>query len=733
MMKNLYIILVFCILCLTTGAQEKMYISKSDRMTLGVLISRTDSIYFSEEGSDIFFRINGNLVKYSVASIDSIFFGENTTTVEISYNGNEVSVLNPLAFEGVSVAVNNADVIVTSVVENTKVSYHLTGTTSEGMFKIYSNEKFNLTLKGLNITNSDGPAVNIQSKKKCSLILDDGSSNSLTDGATYAAGTEDQKSTFFSEGQVEFSGSGSLSVKSLSNHAICSDDYVEVTGGAVTVTGAAKDGIHAGEYFSMTGGTLNITATGDGIDSEGFLRISGGSVTTSGMQANMNGISSDSTLEITGGTINISAGGNQSKGLRSTGKMNLGGGNITVNTAGSAVLVASGSGFDPAYCAGIKCDSSIVASGAGITVKCTGNGGKGISSGRDITISGGTLNISTTGNGSTYKNTSAVTDSYNATCLTADGNLSILGGSVTTVSTGTGGKGINVDGSLTVGDENHYPTLNITTSGSKFLVTGSGQNADYNEPKAIKADGSVIFNNGNVTISSNDDAIKSGSSVTFMNTNVTILKCYEAVEAPFITVNSGNISVTGTNDGFNATKGTGSESNDGSCVYLNGGYTNISISNGDGLDSNGNMVMTGGTVIVHGPQSQPEVGMDFNGTFTISGGFLVVSGTNSNMTEGPSTSSGQYSFLARTNSANSSLFHLEDAGGNNIVTFKPIRSFYSMIVSSSDLKSGSSYKIYTGGTSTGTLKDGLYTGGSYSGGTLKKTFTITGKLTSISF
>jgi hypothetical protein len=66
------------------------------------------------------------------------------------------------------------------------------------------------------------------------------------------------------------------------------------------------------------------------------------------------------------------------------------------------------------------------------------------------------------------------------------------------------------------------------------------------------------------------------------------------------------------------------------------------------------------------------------------------------------------------------LFHIEDASGNNLITFKPVRSVYYLVFSSSDLKNGSSYSIYTGGTSTGTNKNGVYSGGNYSGGTLKK-------------
>ncbi|MDO9255478.1 MAG: carbohydrate-binding domain-containing protein [Bacteroidales bacterium] len=731
MKRNL--LLLFClIISVALFAQEKMYIHKSDKITLGALISATDSMYFSADGSTAYFSIENTLAQYPVSEIDSISFGENSNTIFVNYEGTSVSVINPLAFDGVTVAVSGADVTVISTSETNEVNYSLSGTTSDGLFKVYSNYSFNLLLNGVNITNANGPAINIQTTKKCSLILNAGTINSLTDGSAYATSTEDQKSTLFSEGQLEFAGTGSLTVKSNLKHAICSDDYIDIQGGTITVSGALKDGIHANDYFTMSGGTLNVTATSDGIDCEtGYIGISGGSVTTVNTAADVKGISSDSTMVISGGTITVTVSGNQSKGLKSKQNMTLSGGSITINTSGSVVLVASGSGYDPSYCSAIKCDSSFTVNGANVIIKSTGIAGKGISADKNVIMQSGTINITTTGAGAKYTNSIGIVDSYNATCITADGNISLLGGSVTASSTGIGGKGISSDGTFTIGDADNSLTVNITTTGAKFLVSGS----DYAEAKAVKSDGAVTINNGAVAISSADDGIKSETSITINNATVSIIKSIEGMEAPFITVNSGNISIVASDDSFNATKGNGGETNDGSCLYLFGGNIVLNSSAGDPLDSNGNIVMTGGTVIVHGPQSSPEVGMDYNGACNVSGGLLVISGTNSNMTQAPSTTSVQYSVKATTSSsvAAGTLYHIQDASGNDLVTFKPMRSYYSIVFSSSSLKSGSTYTIYTGGTSTGTNTNGLYAGGTYSGGTFKKSFTVSGKVTNTTF
>jgi hypothetical protein len=145
--------------------------------------------------------------------------------------------------------------------------------------------------------------------------------------------------------------------------------------------------------------------------------------------------------------------------------------------------------------------------------------------------------------------------------------------------------------------------------------------------------------------------------------------------------------------------------------------------------------MTGGTLILHGPPSQPEESIDFNGTFNISGGYLIAGGTNSNMNKPMSSTSTQYGLYALTSSVVSAntIFRIQDSSGNDLVTFKPVRNAYSFLFSSLNLKTGTTYSIYVGGTCTGTLKDGLYSGGTYSGGTLKKSFTISNKVTSLSF
>ena len=759
-MRKLLIVLFSGIFAVFLSAQERMYIHNSNHITQGVLISNIDSVYFNEDGSAGYFKINGTVYQYWLCDIDSITFGNNSDTIKVNFDGSSASVINPLAFEGVSVKLYNASVYINATTETRDINYLLTGSTTAGMFKIYSEKRFNLIMNGVDITNSDGPAINIQSKNKATINLVNGTSNILTDGSIYASPVtdgqglaEDQGAAFFSEGKLVFTGSGSITVngKGQDKHAIACDDEVIIENGNITISSALKDGIHGKDGVEIDNGTINIQSTGDGIDGdEGYVNITGGNITISNSAVAAKGVTCDSILTVSGGTIKLTLGGDQSKGFKSDQKILFNGGDININTSGGVVLEASGSGYDPSYCTAIKGNDSVVVDGATVVIKTTGIAGKGISSDGEIIILSGSLNVSSSGNGGTYTNSTGTSDAYNATCLTSDSDISILGGQVTLSASGSGGKGISCDADLTIGTLSSVPTLNITTTGSKITISAtkstqatmpgspSGQTSgDYDEAKAIKCDSTVSILNGNITINSADDGIKAKQAITIANATLSITNSVEGIESPSIKINSGNVSIIASDDGFNATYSTqsgGTESNDGSILSINGGYVVSSSSKGDAVDSNGNVELTGGTLIVHGPPSSPEEAMDFNGTFKISGGFLIAAGTNSNMNKAMSTTSTQNGIMATTFTAvaANNIFRIQDASGNDMVTFKAQRTAYSYLFSSPALVNGT-YYIFTGGTCTGTEKDGLYTGGSYTGGTSKKSFTVSSTVTTVTF
>lgn len=730
---------------ITAFSQEKMHIHNSNHIVSAVETQLVDSLFFTDNETIMNISKEGIIHKLPVSTIDSIAFENNGTDIIIDYKGDYADIYNPYAFDGVEIEMSGADVIVNNKNNQSGINIVLSGITGNGSFKFYSQSDCNIIMNGVKITNPDGPAFNNQGNFKLFITLNEGTTNELFDGASYAIAStnsegvaEDQKGVLFSEGELIFKGTGILNITGIGSgkQGLSCDDEITIESGNINILSAKKDGIHSNDGITINAGNIYVKASGDGIDGDtGFVNIKGGTVTIESSSADVKAIACDSDMDISGGTIKLTVSGNQSKGLKSGKNIIISNGDITINTSGGVVLESSGSGYDPSYCTAIKSDSSVTISNATIKISSSGVAGKGISSDKNVNILSGNISITTSGNGATYKNSSGVTDSYNATCITTDGDLNVIGGTLTASGSGSASKALSSDGKMTFGNADSSPIVNLTTTGSKILISGSGNNAEYAESKTIKSDGALTINNGNLTISSNDDGIKSETSITIKKGTVNIIKSVEGIEAPLITVYDGNVSIVSSDDGFNATKGNGGESNDGSLLDIKGGYIVVSSSNGDGLDSNGNITMSGGTVLVHGPQSNPEVGLDFNGTFNISGGFLAVSGTNSNMTQAPNNTSTQYAIKAVTSQqlSSSTLFHIQDSSGNDLLTFKPVRNYYSIIYSSSSLKNGGSYSVYTGGSSTGILKDGLYSGGVYSGGTLKKTFTISSKITNVSF
>ncbi len=302
--------------------------------------------------------------------------------------------------------------------------------------------------------------------------------------------------------------------------------------------------------------------------------------------------------------------------------------------------------------------------------------------------------------------------------------------------------------------------LDETTSakGVKAAVNVNIDNGIFTIDSAddtIHANGNIVINGGTYTLTSGDDGLHADTAITINGGEIQVADSYEGVESAVITINSGNISVNASDDGINVAAGVdGSGTNPGmgpggrpggrggpgqdtftysgnNYLYIHGGYIYVEAA-GDGVDVNGAIEMTDGILVVNGPTERMNAAIDYDGTFIISGGTLVAAGS-SGMAMAPSSSSSQYSVLINLTSTGQagSLFHIQNATGEDILTFAPAKAYQSITLSSPDLAQGETYTIFIDGSSTGTIKNGLYQDGIYSPGTQYINFTVSSIVTSL--
>ncbi len=435
-------------------------------------------------------------------------------TIKVNYNGTTATTEGTV--DGVTVAVNGADVVVTA--GDTKgVNYILSGKTTDGMFKVYGTKKYQITLNGVDITNNDGPAINDQSGKRVFTVLADGTTNKLTDGTSYASSTEDQKGAFFAEGKIIISGSGKLRVYGNKKAGISADDRVVIHKNAnVYVKSTAGNGIKANDEIRINGGIVNVETSATAakaISCDSIVNINGGRViclTTGGGEYDEDdndasacaGIKSDSTINITGGEVYCKSTGAGGKGLSCDNVINISGGKVRIVTTGKKYTYGS-SDSSPK---GIKADGNLTISGGDIMVRALGGeGSEGIESKGLMYITGGTLNIYTyddalnSAKDMHIQGGTVFAYATNNDAIDSNGNLYFEGG--TTIAYGASQPECGIDAAEGYNVYINGGTLVAIGGGTSYPATASKQ------PSIIY--GGSISNGSTVTLSNGSTAVLS--------------------------------------------------------------------------------------------------------------------------------------------------------------------------------------------------------------------------------
>ncbi len=412
---------------------------------------------------------SGVTVDEETTSEDNVSNTDFDGTITIVYNGSDATISGSV--KDVTVQKDGARVTATNS-GSKKVKYILSGTSSDGFFKLYSSKKQAIVLNGVSLTNSQGAAINNQSKKRTFIVVE--GTNTISDGQVNTAGNypeetaeEDMKAAIFSEGQLVFSGSGTLSVTAVGKAGITSDDYVRfMTGSSVTVNSSKGHGVRGKDAIIISGGTVNVSlesgATGKKCLTTDSLIYIGGGKTTLVNKASAGtvdseltgaaGIKADQLFVIQGGELSVTVSGKGSKCISGDMKGFFEGGKVVAKATGanygSSGRYQSDSNNSVSSKA-IKFDGNLEFSGGEITASASSH--EAIESKGTIYISGGKISATSSDDAINSASTMTISDgavyaySTGNDGLDANGNLIIKGGTVYAIGCGQPEVGIDAN------------------------------------------------------------------------------------------------------------------------------------------------------------------------------------------------------------------------------------------------------------------------------------------------
>ena len=253
--------------------------------------------------------------------------------------------------------------------------------------------------------------------------------------------------------------------------------------------------------------------------------------------------------------------------------------------------------------------------------------------------------------------------------------------------------------------------------------------------KGIACDSDLVIEDGSVAIRANGDGIHADYSVTVRDGNVTIDKSNEGIESQSITISGGMVAVIAKDDGINASKAGESVENNNpmgdvarECVLtVSGGYLYVDAG-GDGLDSNGSIDLSGGTVVVNGPADNANCAIDA-GAGTCTNGALVISIGSSGMFESFSNDS-TVAFIESDVSVKGGDTVSVVKDGQVIISMTASKAANKLQASAPGMAEGDEYQIVIGGDTVQSDAFGVATSGVVSGGevetTVSASFTGTG-------
>jgi hypothetical protein len=387
-----------------------------------------------------------------------------------------------------------------------------------------------------------------------------------------------------------------------------------------------------------------------------------------------------------------------------------------LSIAGSGMLTVTGN-----HRHGIRAQDMLAITEGTITINAVGDALRG----RDgVAIRNGTFTLSAGGDG--IQSNNADRDSVGFILIhdgtfdikakndgiQAESSLAITGGVFRITS---GGGSANVPASTTAmnnfrgrGGRQAPVTMAVETESMKALkaskqiyIVGGDITIDA-EDDGIHSNNNILITAGSLSIRTGDDGIHADNTVEITGGNINIAVSYEGIEAMTVLIGGGNIFVNARNDGINAANGdvpaapfgrqiVSSRIDENLFVRITGGTIDI-VAAHDGIDSNGNIFLEGGTVKISGPSQGVEGAIDLDGSMYVSGGELITAGSVRSVA---SSSTQPVILVAYTRQQTSgSVIAVKDSRGNTLIEYISQNAYSMSGLTSPSFKIGETYTLF---------------------------------------
>ncbi len=442
-----------------------------------------------------------------------------------------------------------------------------------------------LVMNGVNINAQTHSAIYGKKNSPISIILADGTTNTLNDASSYTYDEDDEPSAcIFSKSDITIKGNGTLNVNANCAVADKESDGIQskgdigivITGGNINVTTKGTDGgkaLKSKNNIAIKDGNLTLNAPDGCIKAKGYVYINGGTFNLTSTNGDLikvendweddNTLSPDGDFYMDAGTITGTAYGD---GIQATDELVITGGNVNVTTTNSTFYVTDANGDDE--------------SSKGIKSGCDNASGT-------ITIAGGNINLNTQDH-----------------AIKCKGPIDIKGNPSISITASLkykyesneyeGGKGITGEGNVTIG-ESGSPVIRI-----------------YDAEEGIESKTKLTIAGGDIKVNTWDDGLNVGGTGTDLN------------------ITGGTTYIYANGDGIDSNKN----------ITMTGGTLVVnsdSSNDNSAVDLDGTLNFSGGTLVAAGPSGMDNskqnsgsgVWLTLNGSFT-KGQLINIQDTNGN-------------------------------------------------------------------------------------------------------